>query len=280
MPSFLENWGGGPSLKKGHSALVFPIFVAAWGLTRHAPGVKLIGMSEVSSSDTQRTSTVNLVRSSHPWTQADSAAGFVLRYLAPMRRQSTSILGSTEHADEALKLLLGHLVSVGFGEHKQGRLRDFLLRGIRSAAKSFVNELPENERPPLNLDNVTLEAKQWVTFWREGLLERAWRSLERQEHTDPATPVFSVLHCATANPQATPAMLVVQIASETGVKTDEATVQATLPIARALFAQLIADEVAETLENPTGDDVKREISQLGLGKAFSGVSVAVGSKST
>ena len=68
-----------------------------------------------------------------------------------MRRQLTSVFGSTEHADEALKLLLAHLVSIGFGDQKQGRLRDFLLRGIRSAAKSRVNELPENERPEINL---------------------------------------------------------------------------------------------------------------------------------
>jgi hypothetical protein len=224
--------------------------------------------------DPQRSSTVNLVRSSHPWTQADSAAGFVLRYLAPMRRQLTSVFGSTEQADEALKLLLGHLVSAGFGDHRQGRLRDFLLRGIRSAAKALVNEMPENKRPDLNLDEVTLGSKEWIGFWREGLLERAWRSLEREEHAEPGSPVFSVLHCSTANPQSSPSMLVVQIASETGAKTDEATVQATLPLARALFAQLVADEVAETLENPTSEDVKREISQLGLGKAFSGVSVA------
>jgi hypothetical protein len=122
---------------------------------------------------------------------------------------------------------------------------------------------------------VTLESKQWITYWREGLLERAWRSLERQEHADPESPVYSVLHSATSNPQATPAMLVVQIASDTDVSIDEATVQTTLVAARALFAQLIADEVAETLENPTSEDVKREIAQLGLGKAFSGVSVAV-----
>ena len=51
------------------------------------------------------------------------------------------------------------------------------------------------------------------------------------------------------------------------------TVQKILPEARALFAQLVADEVAETLEKPTGAAVKREIGQLGLGKAFNGVAL-------
>jgi len=232
-------------------------------------------MSGDSSSDSLPTSTVNLVRSSHPWTQADNAAGFVLRYLTPMRRQLTEMLGSTERADEALKLLIGHLVSVGFGDHKQGRLRDFLLRAIRSASKLLVSELPGGERAQIELGSLNLESKQWVVYWREGLLERAWRSLERLEHAEPDRPVFSVLHCATSNPKATPAMLVVQIASDRGVSADEETVRATLTDARTLFAQLIADEVAETLEDPQGDDVKREISKLGLGKAFDGIDIDV-----
>ncbi|MGB7327391.1 MAG: hypothetical protein WBD31_21120 [Rubripirellula sp.] len=230
-------------------------------------------MADLTSSEIGRKSSINLVRSSHPWTQADSAAGFVLRYLSPMRRQLTTILGSSDLADEALKLLLGHLVSVGFGEHKRGRLRDFLLRGIRSAAKSAVAELPEGDRPTLDLESITLESKQWLTLWREGLLERAWRSLERQEHASPESPVYTVLHGATKSTPATPAMLVLQIASESGLKIDEEAVQKTLAEARTLFAQLIADEVAETLESPTSEDVKREIAQLGLGKAFSGIAV-------
>ncbi len=230
-------------------------------------------MSSGSPSDSGRTSTVNLVRSSHPWTKADSAAGFVLRYLAPMRRQLIEVLGSGERADEALKLLLSHLVSVGFGEHKRGRLRDFLLRGIRSAAKNCVAELSEADRESLDLDRLTLESKQWIGFWREGLLERAWRSLERMEHSTPDPPVYSVLHYSTANREASSDQLASIIQSETGVEIDAETVQSILPESRALFAQMVADEVAETLESPTGEDVKREIGQLGLGRAFNGIAV-------
>jgi hypothetical protein len=72
-------------------------------------------------------------------------------------------------------------------------------------------------------------------------------------------------------------MLVVQIAADTGIKIDQPTVERVLLEARALFAQLVADEVAETLEKPTGEDVKREIGQLGLGKAFNGVAMVADS---
>ena len=228
-------------------------------------------MADDLSSQTHQ-STVNLVRSSHPWTKAGSAAGFVLRYLVPMRRQLTSILGTTEHADEALKLLLSHLVSVGFGDQKRGRLRDFLLRGVRSAGKSRVAESPENERPEINLEPVTLESREWLSYWRYGILERAWRALERREHAESNPPLFTILLASTSNPKASAAELAKEIGAS-GSPIDVAVVESQLPIARALFAQLVADEVAETLESPTGEDVKQEIGLLGLGKAFNGVSV-------
>ena len=221
----------------------------------------------------QRISTVNLVRSTHPWTKADSAAGFVLRYLTPMRRQLIAVLRSEDRADEALKLLLAHLVSAGFGDHKQGRLRDYIIRGLRSAAKSIVAEIPEPERANIPLDDLKLDSKAWLQLWREGLLERAWRALERKEHAAPESPVYSVLHLATSNREATPTMLAVQIKTDLGISVDESTIQKTLPVARMLFAQLVADEIAETLESPSSDDVKQEIGQLGLGKAFAGVMV-------
>ena len=217
---------------------------------------------------------VNLVRTTHPWTEADNAAGFVLRYLAPMRRILIQSLGSPSEADEALKKLLTHLVSVGFGKHRRGRLRDFLLKGVRSAAMKRISAMSEVDAEKTCLDELTLESQTWMTYWREGLLERAWRSLERQEHATPEMPFYSVLHCATAKPQSTPAMLVVQIASEFKVAMDEQTVQATLITARGLFAQVLADEVSETLQDPSQEDVKEEIALLGLAKAFTGVAVA------
>ena len=223
------------------------------------------------SSDSVPKSSVNLVRSSHSWTEADSAAGFVLRYLSPMRRLLTSLLGSTAEADAALKILLAHLVQAGFGEHKRGRLRDFLVRGVRSCAKARLSEMPEDVAQYVVLESVTLESKDWIAVWRDCLLERAWRSLERHEHANPDSPVYSVLNTATANTSATADVLAAKIAEDYGTEIDASGVEKTLPVARALFAQLIADEVVETLESPSEGDVKEEIKALGMAQAFSGL---------
>ena len=240
-------------------------------------------MSETSpTADSNLNSSVNLVRSSHSWTEADSAAGFVLRYLTPMRRQLTEIMGSTKEADESLKLLLAHLVSAGFGEHKRGRLRDFLVRGVRSCAKARVTEMPENTRPEINLDDIKLNSKSWLQYWRDCLLERAWRALERHQHTHADSLAYTVLKTATDNPKALPdellQMVKRQLASharsaEVSQSLDVMSISTRLREARALFAQLVADEVVETLETPDAEAVKKEINSLGLGRAFDGLGV-------
>ena len=121
-------------------------------------------MSDASSPTPPTTSAVTLVRTSQAWSQADSAAGFVLRYLAPMRRQMAVLLESTEQADEGLKMIIAHLVSAGFGDHKHDRLRDFLLRSIRSAARKRLKEMPEGKRPDIDFDQ--LQSKLTRIFQR------------------------------------------------------------------------------------------------------------------
>ena len=230
-------------------------------------------MSGAASPITMHPSSVNLVRSSHSWTEADSAAGFVLRYLSPMRRQLAAILGSNAEADESLKILLAHLVNAGFGEHRQGKLRDFLIRGVRSCARARLADIPEKERPPNKVDSVVPMSPEWLGFWRDCLMERAWRALERYEHAHPDEPVYSVLFAMKSNPKITTTQLIQQVTKESGNEVDEGVVNRALPLAKSMFAQLIADEVVETLESPSRDDVKEEIRTLGLVGAFEGVIV-------
>jgi len=68
-------------------------------------------------------------------------------------------------------------------------------------------------------------------------------------------------------------MLAAQLATDENFSLDPQQVPGLLASARAVFAQLIADEVAETLDDPNEESVKQEIARLGLGKAFTGVGV-------
>ena len=190
-----------------------------------------------------------------------------------MRRQLVSVLGSNSEADEALKKLLAHLVSAGFSKYNKGRLRDFLIKGIRSSAKARIADLPENERPNVSLDAIVGDSPEWLAFWRDCLLERSWRALERYEHANPDMPLYSILFAMNAQPKATTSQLVDAVSRLADRDVDEPTIDRGVANARTMFAQLIADEVVETLQSPTKEDVKAEIRSLGLVNAFSGLSV-------
>ncbi|EMI58163.1 hypothetical protein [Rhodopirellula sallentina] len=248
-------------------------------------------------------SSVHLARSKQTWTGAGSAAGYVLRYLTPMRRLMMDIVGREKEADRALSILVAHLVKAGFSGHDKGRLRDFLVRGIRSAAKAGYDEALKDrgkndsleladqaEKPlPLKMEVAQVESPQWRGYWRDGILQRSWRSLERYQHarrydrinqpppTGEEAPredlVHDVLRAAMSYPKESLESWAGRVSSASGRKVEPDEVQSQLELARIRFAQQIADEVAQTLETPDPVVIQSEIKALGLGKAFSGVRV-------
>lgn len=225
-------------------------------------------MTSSSGSSSTNASSLSTGRTSQPWTDAENAAGFVLRYLVPMRELLIQAAGSESIADESLKRLISHLVTHGFGANGKGRIRDFLMRGVRSAAKSVIAEVPEANRPGINFSEWTLESPSWIAIWRKGLLTRAWRGLERIEHKDQSRPLYSILRAATEHPEEDVAMLAVRIHTKTGQRLDPVNIREYLNAARTAFAQLLEHEIAETLDQIDHPTVMREVETLGLTGIF------------
>ncbi len=266
---------------------------------------KSANAGDLSASSLTGSSEVRLSRSRQTWTGAGSAAGFVLRYLPPMRRLLTDVLGSESDADRALAILISHLVKAGYSGHAKGRLRDFLILGLRSAAKARVTEIEskakkagESFRPrDLDLDSAKTESRRWLSYWREGLLQRTWRALEREQHRERARAhriesgevdagdagvvadepvndlVHDVMRMVADHSGESSEVIAGRVAELAERSVSAAEVKRQLPIARSLFAQLLADEISLTLENADAKAIQAEISKLGLQKAFSGLQV-------
>ena len=249
-----------------------------------------------------QSSSVHLARSKQTWTGAGSAAGYVLRYLVPMRRLMMDVSGSEREADRALAILVAHLVKAGFSGHDKGRLRDFLIRGIRSAAKARFDEVKQDiesgktqNGKPIQLPTAPkvevaqLESSDWIGYWRDGLLQRAWRSLERYQHAvrygrlanseippDGAPPedlVHDALRTAMSYPGESIELWANRVASKAARAVTPEEVRSQIELGRVRFAQHIADEVAQTLEESEPKAIHAEIKTLGLAKAFAGVKV-------
>ncbi|WP_286763135.1 MULTISPECIES: hypothetical protein [Rhodopirellula] len=266
---------------------------------------KSANAGDLAASSLTGSSEVRLSRSRQTWTGAGSAAGFVLRYLPPMRRLLTDVLGSESDADRALAILISHLVKAGYSGHAKGRLRDFLILGLRSAAKARVTEIEAKAKKAgesvtpreLDLDSAKTESRKWLSYWREGLLQRTWRALEREQHRERTRahriesgdvdaedagvvaiePVNDLVHDVmrmVADHSGESSEVIAGRVAELAERSVSASeVKRQLPIARSLFAQLLADEISLTLENADAKAIQAEIGKLGLQKAFSGLQV-------
>jgi len=201
---------------------------------------------------------------SRPWTQSQSAAAVIVRYLAPMRLQLVQWTDNESLADDSLKMLIGHLIAQGFGQHGRGKMRDFLIRGIRSAAKATVAEIAESERPTIDFTTWKPDSPQWIAHWRSEMLARAWRELERDEHQDLSRPLYTILKTTTAHPRETPQMLAIRINTESDIAVEPTTIQKLVAPARKRFAELILQEVSQTLEDRSDAALLAELQTIGL----------------
>ena len=199
------------------------------------------------------------------WTETDSAAGFTLRYLAAVHGQLMQWLGSQAEAETAMQLILNHLVKGGFRDRGGGRLRDHLLKASRGAAKTLLLRRAERGAPGTTSAELPA-AGQWLEHWRDAVLGRVWRDLERIEHANPSRPIHAVGLAASRKPNDTPEMLAVQIAAEGGVRIDGNDVARWLPEAQTAYHRRLREEIRRTLDQPDGSAVEEEIRALGLGQ--------------
>lgn len=221
---------------------------------------------------------VQLDRSEYQWDTAESAASFVLRYICSLRRFLDTGFQCNERTDQILKDLIQDLVNNGYRKTEHTRLRDYL---ISQLSDYIAINLQNSTTPPLvkgfdewKKTEVSLASLNWMRCWRDSLLERAWRALERTEHVTTDKPLYSVLHASSLNPSATISMLSVRVATTQGLKLSEQELTDLLDEARQSFAQNLADEVSETISENTVAGVSEEIQLLGLNRAFDGINLA------
>lgn len=200
-------------------------------------------------------STVKLARNSTRWSKADSAGGFTMRYMVAMRNYLIELWDDGESVDQSLAMLLTHLSSKGFGTAEKGRLRDFLLNSTRAVVIAYCKR-STTQAPPIH--RITSSDPDWLRCWRDCLLARVWRSLERYQHANPDSREYDVLRLATAHPQSSSAMLALRL------KMPPDAFSTTLASAQLRFAQMLADEVAETIESANHADVREELEALQL----------------
>jgi RNA polymerase sigma-70 factor (ECF subfamily) len=199
----------------------------------------------------------------------------LLRYGAPAYRYLLAAVRDEEAAEELFQEFALRFVRGDFhrADPGRGRFRQFLKTALinlvidhrkRSARRAPVplpgpGIDPADEREPPAAE----EEERFVALWLAELLDRAWAALADFE-ARTGQPLHTVLRDRTEHPDDKAPDMAPRLAGRLGREISPEWVRKRLHLAREKFTDLIVDEVAASLENPTPDHIEEELIDLGL----------------
>jgi RNA polymerase sigma-70 factor (ECF subfamily) len=207
-----------------------------------------------------------------PETAQAAQARLTLRYVRAVWRYVLAIARNSDVADElaqefALGVLRGRFKHA---DPARGRFRDL----VRTAARNLVrdhqrrvkarHQAPSAELPDLADPHDDDEPDEpFLRNWRNELHERAWTALAEHE-ANSGQPYHEVLRLRVDSPALTSMQMAEQLSEKFGRPVKDNWVRQTLLRARAKYVDLLLDEVAASLHDPTGDQLEDELIVLGL----------------
>jgi RNA polymerase sigma-70 factor (ECF subfamily) len=209
-----------------------------------------------------------------PTPQGNAAQALLLeRYGKAVHRYLRAAVRDQDAAEElaqefALRFIRGDLAGV---DPQRGRFRDFLkgvlfhliadyhrqLRQKRPQSLDAINPVAEEPTPPEEAE------RQFLDSWRDQLMTAAWNGLAQIER-QTGQPFHGVLHCRAQHPELRSAQLAEILSEQLDRPITPEGARQLVHRAREKFANLLLDEVAQTLDNPTRDRLEDELGQLGL----------------
>jgi RNA polymerase sigma-70 factor (ECF subfamily) len=220
-----------------------------------------------------RISTIwTVLRQAHagPADAATAAQNILLqRYGGAVHRYLLATVQDSHAADDLTQEFGLSLVKGAFhrADPERGRFRDYVKTVLFHLVADYRKQQMGRDRSlaPDSPELATLASRdddaerRFRESWREELLSRAWEALAE------AQPVFyAVLRCRAAHPKLPSAQLASEVSRQLGKTFSADSVRQTLHRARDKFAELLIDEVAQSLEPPTAEQVAEELRDLKL----------------
>lgn len=202
------------------------------------------------------------------WPQIEDPAKFVLRYAPAIRSYIEVLLKGDQDVDDVAQDFLAQVMTRGFSEQQitRGRFRDYLRTAVRNAAYSHFRTkrtatidhrfLEDNVPAPLDT--------QWSDSWRSCLLDAAWQKLRQFQRANPGNLYHTILKLATDRPEETATELAARIRRQTGRDLRPDAFRQQHHRARRKYAELLVQQVEETLVERNAEQLDDELRELGL----------------
>jgi RNA polymerase sigma-70 factor (ECF subfamily) len=213
----------------------------------------------------------SIIQQAHDGTAEQAAAArqeVLTRYGGAVYRYLLSAVRDPHVAEDltqefALKFLRG-----GFhrADAHRGRFRDYLKIALIHLVNDYQRK-QRNQHFPLAVDAPEPAAPssgndpdgEFVASWREELLDATWNALLQRY---PA--YHAVLRLRIESPEMTSSQMAEQLTVQMGELCNAAWVRKTLQRAHDKYAELLVDEVAQSLPVATATALREELQELGL----------------
>jgi RNA polymerase sigma-70 factor (ECF subfamily) len=140
-----------------------------------------------------------------------------------------------------------------------------LIVDYQRRAKKLGREgaMHSNIAEPAEAEESKNDDEAFRTSWRDELLARCWQRLQEDEQ-ESGKPYFTVLKYRVAHPDLRSPELAAGLTTELGKPINAGAVRVLLHRARELFAELLLDEITESLSNDSLDEAEQELIDLEL----------------
>jgi RNA polymerase sigma-70 factor (ECF subfamily) len=194
-------------------------------------------------------------------------------YGGAIRRYLLGALRDADAAEDlfqefAYRFLHGDLRRV---DPERGRFRDYvkgvlfhLVADYHKKRQRLPRQLaPEHPDPAVVCEPNATQDEAFLTSWRDELLSRTWSALAAADKANGQC-FHAVLRFRADNPSLRSHEMAEKLGAILGKPLTAAGVRKTLERARDRFADLLLDEIAEALTNPTVDQLEEELIDLNL----------------
>lgn len=209
-------------------------------------------------------------------TEPESAAQAALleRYQTAVYRYLLAATRDLDTADELFQEFALRLVRGDFGraDPRRGRFRDYVKSALinlvinhQRKQKKQVALHPDQEVPDDRAPDAFNSDAEFLESWRKTLLDRAWSALATAQEPG-GSPLHAVLRFRSEHSELSGAQLLeslntllqpAQPFTETGLRK-------ILQRAREKFTDLLVEEVVQSLQTNSLDDVEQELIDLGF----------------